>query len=154
MLEIVCEYWNTTTTCMAKGLYTNQIIRHNKSLFYQMHHPVYKNISLQYNCMFLKSSTFQVKRLHLQMPSAESTLKTKWNWRDLISPYMNWPHAWHQYRYNDTWKTKERCNNAATDPAVDPRIAYPSQRGRSSPQQILGPERWYQHRRWLHCISG
>ena len=29
--------------------------------------------------MILKSSTFQGKRLHLQMPSIESTLKTKWN---------------------------------------------------------------------------
>ena len=46
---------------------------------YQMHHPDYKDYCSKYNHMILKSSTFQVKRLHLQMPSAESNPKTKCN---------------------------------------------------------------------------
>ena len=42
-----------------------------------MHYPDYKDYCSKYNHMILKSSTFQVKRLHLQMPSVESTPKTK-----------------------------------------------------------------------------
>ena len=38
----------------------------------QLHHPDYKGYCLQYNHMTLKSSTFQARRLHLQMLSAKS----------------------------------------------------------------------------------
>ena len=46
---------------------------------YQMHCPDYRGCCLKYDHTVLKSSTFQVKMLHLEMPSAESTLKTRWN---------------------------------------------------------------------------
>ena len=47
--------------------------------FIRYTHQDYKDYYSKYNHMILKSSTFQVKRLHLQMPSVESTSKTKWS---------------------------------------------------------------------------
>ena len=42
----------------------------------QMHHPVYENIGYNATVQFLKSSSFQARRLLMLL--AESTLKMKW----------------------------------------------------------------------------
>ena len=83
MLEIVCEY---EILLLFKWQKVSKQIRFMVTV-YQITHPVDENVA--YNVtVILKSSTFQAKRVHLQMLLAESTLKMRWNKWVLISLYM------------------------------------------------------------------
>ena len=83
MLEIVCEY---EILLLFKWQKVSKQIRFLVTV-YQIPHPVNENMA--YNVtVILKSSTFQAKRVHLQMLLAESTLKMRWNKWVLISLYM------------------------------------------------------------------
>ena len=83
MLEIVCEY---EILLLFKWQKVSKQIRFLVTV-YQITHPVDENLT--YNVtVILKSSTFQAKRVHLQMLLAVSTLKMRWNKWVLISLYM------------------------------------------------------------------